>query len=215
MSPQKQKDVLTQEAIKEAEIIAGVPTRILFADGYWTGFKKASQAELLDLMNSHMEYRPRSLCELDQSFKQIIPYFLVKNTEGKYLFSKRKNSGGDSRAHNFALIGFGGHLRKTDVEGREMNEWLKREFEEEISAERINGVDFAGIVNYDGDELDGINKYHFGLIFVVSIDGQADVLETDKFEKGQMLTVEELQRKNDASLETWSKIILDEYLSRN
>lgn len=199
--------VITPEAKAENEWVAGVQTKILFENGYWQGFKKISEKEVFDLVANHLEFRCRTdKLEKDTTFKQIIPYFLIKE-ESKYYISSRTNKSGDMRAHGFMLIGFGGHLRKKDIVGP-MKNWLKREFEEEIDAEKIDKIEFLGILNNDSEELGGINKVHFGLVFVVNTKGAVKIRERDKLEPGTFITPKEI-RKNKEKLETWSKILAD------
>lgn len=199
--------VLTPEAKAENEWVAGIQTSKLFENGYWQGFRRVSETEALHLIEEHLEFRPRTeQLEKDASFKQVILYFLIKNGE-KYFVSTRKNKGGDTRAHGFILIGFGGHLRKGDINGR-MEDWLKREFEEEVAAEKIESIQFEGLLNDDSEELGGINKVHFGLIFEIETEGQVEIKEKDKFEPGLFMTANEI-RMNKQKLETWSKILAD------
>lgn len=207
MSKKLLSTIITPEAKAENEWVAGVQTKTLFEKGYWQGFKKISENKAFDLINNHLEFRCRTdELEKDIAFKQVIPYFLIKE-ESKYFISSRTNKSGDTRAHGFMLIGFGGHLRKKDIVGP-MGNWLKREFEEEIEAEKIDKIEFLGILNDDSDELDGINKVHFGLVFVVDTKGVVEIREKDKFETGSFMTPKEI-RKNKERLETWSKILAD------
>src|SRR3989304_7085683 len=107
--------VLTIEAEAENEWIAGVPRSVLFEGKYWTGFQKVEEPEMFDLISQNLGFKPRTEeLERDETFKQVIPYFLVRR-EGKYFTAVRKSKGGDARAHGKRLIGFGGHLRAEDV----------------------------------------------------------------------------------------------------
>lgn len=199
--------ILTVEAEAENEWIAGVERKFLFDGKYWTGFKKIDEQEIFDLLSKHLEFRPRNEeTEKDETFKQIIPYFLVKK-EDKYFTSMRKAKGGDSRAHGFRLIGFGGHLRKEDIKGA-MKDWLEREFGEEIKAQEIKDINFIGIVNDDSDAVNGIGRVHFGLIFIVNVDSEVSINEEEKFEKGEFKTLEELKFLSN-EMESWSRIVIE------
>jgi predicted NUDIX family phosphoesterase len=201
--------VLTPEAVAEDEWIAGVPRKVLFEGEYWTGFKKVDENEMFEIVSNHLEFRPRNEeVEKDESFKQIIPYFLVRK-DNKYFTSVRKTKGGDVRMHGHRLIGFGGHLRKEDIVGK-MSEWLKREFEEEIEADEIVEISFVGIVNDDSDAVSGIGRVHFGLVFVVDVEGEVSIGEEEKFEKGEFLTVEELKEKSN-EMESWSELVVGSF----
>lgn len=199
--------VITPEAKAQNEWVAGIQTKELFINGYWQGFNKISEKEAFDLVTNHLEFRCRTdKLEKDASFKQVIPYFLIKEGS-KYFISSRTNKSGDTRAHGFKLIGFGGHLRKKDIVGS-MKNWLKREFKEEIEADKIEKIEFLGLLNDDSEDLGGINKVHVGLVFVVNTKGSVKIKEKDKLETGVFMTPSEI-RKNKEKLETWSKILAD------
>lgn len=93
-----------------------------------------------------------------------------------------------------------------------MDQWLLREFNEEIKSEEIESIDFNGIINDDSEALGGINKVHFGLLFTVNIHGDAQIKEKEKFEDGKMLSLEQLRSMKNTNWETWSDIVLKEYL---
>lgn len=100
--------ILTPEAVAEDEWIAGVPRKVLFKGKYWTGFEKADEKEMFELVSRHLDFKPRSEeLEKDETFKQVIPYFLVRR-DNKFFTSKRRSKGGDARAHGFRLIVCGG-----------------------------------------------------------------------------------------------------------
>ena len=194
------------EAASEGEWIAGVPRSILFDNKYWTGFEQADEKEMFELISQHLDFKPRTeKLEKNEKFKQVIPYFLVKKGR-RYFTSVRKTKGGDSRVHGFRLIGFGGHLRQEDIEGK-MTTWLKREFKEEINAEKILAISFKGIVNDDSNAVGGIGKVHFGLVFVVEVGGRVAIKENDKFEQGEFMAVAKLKARAH-EMESWSKLVV-------
>ena len=202
--------VLTIEAEEEGEHLAGIKTEKLFKEtgGYWEGLRTIDENELYNLLNANLEFKPRTDdLEKDVNFKQIIPYFLVGDGKGNYFTATRKNFGGDKRAHGHQLIGFGGHLRKEDIEGP-MSQWLTRELDEELEVQGLRSIEFLGILNDDSDELGGINKVHVGLVFVITVNGEVSIREKDKFENGGLDNLENIIKKRDR-LETWSRIAAD------
>lgn len=197
--------VLSPEAAAEGEWIAGVPRAALFGGKFWTGFESADEQAMFDLVSKNLEFKPRTEeVEHDEMFKQIIPYFLIEK-DGKYFTSVRKSTGGDARAHGKRLIGFGGHLRAEDIKDRPIHEWLQREFEEEIVADEIKDISFIGIVNDDSDPT-GISQVHFGLVFVIKVEGDVSIRESDKFEDGDFKSVTELTELIP-EMESWSKLV--------
>jgi len=196
--------VLSIEAEAEREWIAGVPRDILLQGQYWKGFRSADEDYLFDLLGRSMEFRLRTdELEHDETWKQIGTYFLVRK-EGKYLYSVRRAKGGDTRLYGAGLIGFGGHLRRGDIEGP-MNTWLQREFEEEVSVGGVEDITYLGVVNDDEDPRK-IGLVHFGLVFVMEVSGEVSIKEKEKFEEGVLLTPDELKEKIP-EMESWSQLV--------
>ena len=173
----------------------------------FSGVKVMDEEELFQLLTKHLEFKERTqVLEQDPTFKQIIPYFVVRRGE-EYLTARRRNTGGEKRLYGGRLIGFGGHLRAGDIKGK-MSEWLQREFNEEIEAKNVLGISFLGIVNHDGDEDKGVHKVHFGLVFEMKVEGEANVKEGDDLEDGEFLSVKELLEKRD-EMELWSRLVTE------
>jgi len=201
--------VLSVEAVAEKEWVAGVPRKALFGGLYWKGFKGISEEEMYELMSQNLQFRPRTEdLEQDETFKQITEYFLVRR-DNNFFSSVRKSSGGDTRLYGARLIGFGGHIRKGDIVGP-MKDWLKREFKEEIVAERIDDISYLGVVNDDFDPR-GVSQVHFGLVFVVDVSGNVSINEKPKFEGGEFFSAEELGARLD-EMESYSQIIVGNLL---
>jgi predicted NUDIX family phosphoesterase len=200
------ESVLVADALGEKDL-AVVPRQDIIAGKSWSGVRVMSEADLFQLLSQHMIFRERTEeLEKDESVKQIIPYFLVRRGD-EYLTARRKNTGGDVRLHGGRLIGFGGHLRAGDIKGV-MKDWLQREFEEEIEAEKVIGISFLGVVNHDGSEDNGVHKVHFGLVFEIKVEGEARLKEEDKFQEEEFMPIESLSWKRE-EMELWSRLVLD------
>jgi len=194
------------DAIGEKDL-AVVPRQNLFSGEYWSGVREMGEEELFQLLSRQMVFKERTEeLEKDESLKQVIPYFLVRRDD-QYLTARRKNTQGEKRLHGGRLIGFGGHLRAGDIKGR-MKDWLEREFDEEIEAEKVLGISFFGVVNHDGPEDNGVHKVHFGLIFEIQVEDEAKIREEDKFQEEEFLPIESLIWKRE-EMELWSRLVLD------
>lgn len=204
------ENVLIPEASGEKDI-AVIPRNYLYNGEYWVGMREMEENNLFNLLSAHMEFHERTNeLELDDSLKQIIPYFLVRKGD-KYLTALRKNKTGDKRIHGARLIGFGGHLKASDIKGT-MNDWLKREFAEEIFAEKVLDIRFISLLN-DDDDPTGISKVHIGLVFEIAVDGNISILERDKFENEEFLSVPELVKRT-SEMESWSALVAEFLVSR-
>jgi predicted NUDIX family phosphoesterase len=140
----------------------------------WKGILSDDVAPYLDLIAAEASYRPRGQAEQDASWKQIIPYLLMR--DGDRLFLMQRTSGGaDARLHDLWSIGIGGHLNPEDggvLEG------LRREFHEEMAADWDPSPRLIGLLN-DDDVL--VGQVHLGVVFEADAAGRPlDVRETHK-----------------------------------
>ena len=112
-------------------------------------------------------FRKRKELEEDPSYKQIIPYAIISNSESFYLF-KRTSKQTEKRLHNKLTLGVGGHMNPRDTtEPKDqylINE-LKREFFEEVKL--LNGcliedIEFIGFIN---DDSISVGSVHIGLLY--------------------------------------------------
>jgi predicted NUDIX family phosphoesterase len=170
------------------------------------------------------QFRKRQELEEDPSFKQIIPYAIISNKEidcngncekqSFYLF-KRTSNQTEKRLHNQLTLGVGGHMNPGKlVESEEqyvINE-LKRELFEEVNLLNecsIDSIEFIGFIN---DDTISVGKVHIGLLYNINLsDKDVRIRETDK------MTAEWIEKQNLPAyyerLETWTKIIVDNYIN--
>jgi predicted NUDIX family phosphoesterase len=167
----------------------------------WKGILSDDVAPYLDLIAAVASYRPRGQAEQDASWKQIIPYLLMR--DGDRLFLMQRTSGGaDARLHDLWSIGIGGHLNPEDggvLEG------LRREFHEEMAADWDPSPRLIGLLN-DDDVL--VGQVHLGVVFEADAAGRPlDVRETHKL-RGEFVMPERVLEVYDR-LETWSQLLYD------
>lgn len=132
-------------------------------DQYW----KANEQDINQLQ---FEYRERASVEKDFNYKQLIPYAIVQNGEGKILVYQR--CGSEKRLSNMYSVGIGGHVNDKD-EGDNLYEVLTngliREFEEEVGVKlKKEQVNLLGMIN---EEISEVGHCHTGIVFHVDLDG--------------------------------------------
>ena len=184
------------------------------------GLLRASGSVLQIMYNigEALEVKRRGDMEEDPSYKQPIPYFIIRNHEGKVFLYKRLGGSGESRLVEKTSIGVGGHMNHLGNMNF-MNELPKngeRELNEELKlisndgfehSFQIDHITVAGLINDDDNE---VGKVHIGLLAVIDIPKGLDVevRETDALE-GEWVTVEELQAPEaHEHLESWSQLAL-------
>ena len=191
---------------KDRELILGVPRSRLIGQRPWTGILAKDIDGYLETISTDGEYRPRGEAESDPSWKQIIPYLLLRDGERLFLM-QRTRAGGDARLHDRWSLGIGGHLNPEDggVLGG-----LRREFHEEMVADWDPRPRLIGLLN---DDSTPVGEVHFGVIFEAEADGRpVAVRETDKL-SGKFVHPDTVSQGYER-LETWSQLLYDHVTGR-
>ena len=169
-----------------------------------TGLLTEDREAMLDIIINEHEFIDRPAAEEDPSYKQIIPYVVLKQN-GRVFSTRRLNKGGESRLHGKLSIGIGGHINPVDETDRRsvLMKGLERELEEEVYIQRRGDLVPQGFINDDGN---GVGAVHLGLCFSMEVEGEVSVKETEKL-SGSWLSLQELRSEYD-NMETWSQIAL-------
>jgi predicted NUDIX family phosphoesterase len=147
-------------------------------------------------------YLDRPAAEDDPTFKQLIPYVVVRDEERVFLMH-RTDAGGDTRLHGKASIGVGGHLNPVDEGDDALMAGLRREWAEEVEADWEPEFELIGMLNDDGNPVGAV---HLGVVFTVEARGRAvGVRERDKL-VGSFVEPAEVAASWDR-LETWSRLV--------
>lgn len=183
------------------EQILGIPREHLFADGSWRGVRPMGADVLLRAARRFGHYRPRSEAEQDPTWKQLIPYLVLRDGDRLWLM-RRTRAGGDPRLHERYTIGVGGHLNPEDGD---VVAGLRREFDEELDAPWEPAFRLLGVLN---DDEDPVGAVHVGLVYETDAAGRpVAIRETHKLE-GAFASMDEVEAVRDR-LETWSQLVLD------
>ncbi len=163
-------------------------------------------ADYLIRIDRHGSFRPREQVEEDPSFKQIIPYLIVRHTDRLFLV-QRSAAGNEARLRGLFSIGVGGHINRSDVVGASdlVAAGLRRELDEELV---IHGAWRARLVGVLNDDTDAVGRVHFGLVHVVDVESpDVAVRESDAL-TGRMASREDVLAVRER-METWSRLILE------
>lgn len=150
---------------------------------------------------------PRAQAEDDPSYRQIIPYALVKYG-GRYFLMRRTKAGGEARLHDLYTLGVGGHINPGDEIGNPVLGGLHRELKEEVGVQRYHAEPLGFIVMRDSS----VSMVHAGVVFLVESEDEPRVMETEKLE-GSLAALEEIRAVYEG-LEGWSRLVLDWLLKR-
>jgi len=167
----------------------------------WRGVQARDFAPLLAAVRGSSSFRPRGKVEDDPSWKQIIPYLVLRDGERLFLM-KRTRAGGDERLHERYTIGIGGHVNPGDAD---VLGGLRREWHEEIAADFAPEFEPLGLLN---DDSNPVGAVHLGLVYAADAAGRpVAIREVDKL-SGQFVTLDEVAAVADR-LETWSALLFD------
>jgi predicted NUDIX family phosphoesterase len=191
------------------ELVLVVPTddvvTELGAGSAWAGIRPTGEAELHDLIRRRGAYRPRSEMEQDRSWKQVIPYPVLRDGDAWFLM-RRTRAGKDPRLHDRYSIGVGGHVNPEDggLDGN-LEPALRREWHEELVVDFVPEFRFIGLLN---DDTTPVGEVHLGVVYEGDAAGRpVAIRETDKL-SGAFVASAEVAAVVDR-LETWSRIAFE------
>jgi predicted NUDIX family phosphoesterase len=162
------------------EQVLVIPRASIMDDPGWLGVRSSGIDRLDDiggfqaLVARHGEFRPRADVEPDRSWKQVIPYLVLRDGE-RYFLMRRTQAGGDARLHDRWSIGVGGHLNPGDGD---LAGGLRREWREEVVADFEPEFELLGLLN---DDTTDVGSVHLGAVYVADAGGRpVEIRETDK-----------------------------------
>lgn len=187
------------------ELVFAVPRRrILDASHHeraWRGVLEVEPAGYLDRVRRYGAYRPRAEAEQDPTWKQVIPYLVVRDGP-RYLLMRRTRAGGDERLFERYSIGVGGHLNPGDGD---VLTGLRREWAEEVAASFEPDFHFVGLLN---DDSDPVGAVHLGFVYLADTAGRPlAIREADKL-TGDFATPAEVAAVADR-MESWSRLLFE------
>jgi predicted NUDIX family phosphoesterase len=197
------------------EMVLCCPRSLLDEIGAFQGVQTNVEAYIPRILEAqHTRFIPRSQAEHDPSWKQIIPYVLIRKGD-RFLHYVRGKGSGEKRLVALGSMGIGGHINNRDEdlfrEGLEFYEQaVQRELHEEL---RMEGRFRSRVLALLNDETNAVGQVHLGVIHLCDLTDEnvskGEACITDL----RFLTVSELLARRD-QMETWSQICLDFIVSR-
>ena len=192
------------------------PRKLLEEMGSFQGFLEDDGTLVEHILSSgHVKFIERDKVEEDPSYKQLIPYVVIKWLD-KFLHYVRGKNSDEIRLRHLGSIGVGGHISVTDhnLFGGDIydvfTEGIRREVTEEIEVNTLYDQRILGFIN---DDSNPVGRVHFGVLAIWNL-AEPNVIKRERpVTSLEFLTIKELRsRKN--GLETWSQIVLDNCLDR-
>jgi predicted NUDIX family phosphoesterase len=168
-------------------------------------FSSANLQGCLSYILGNYSFRSRAITEDDPSFKQIIPYVLIRHQD-RFLLTQRTSRQTEKRLHGKYSVGIGGHINDLEQSAGHkdvIHAGLERELNEEV---RVLGarrsLELAGIISDDSTD---VGKVHLGLLFILEVDSDQYSLEEPDLMTAQWADADLLREKLPV-METWSQI---------
>lgn len=157
---------------------------------------------------SHNLFLPRPAAEENPSYKQIIPYLVIRWGD-RYLHYVRGKSGGEARLHAKGSIGIGGHINDGDTRAAHFDSAaydhaVARELHEELIMPPTFRNRAVALLN---DDSNPVGRVHLGIVHLIEVETSKISPHEDAIRDIQFLNVEELTARHDL-LEGWSQIVL-------
>lgn len=205
----KKSQVRKVLAGKEAEKVMVVAREDIFSAGIWHGINSENVDKFVRIINTKHKFLPRSQVETDARWQQIIPFIVFENN-GKIFLMQRKADHTDKRLANKFSLGIGGHINKSDMNGKsDVMSWAKREFEEEVDFKGHYKAKFLGLIN---DDTNDVGLVHLGLV-IYMVGDSGDIKVRDEHKSGELVTMAHLG-KVYKNMETWGQIIYDHMVNK-
>ncbi len=167
----------------------------------WRGVTERPFEQLLAALSEHGTFRSRPEAESDPSWKQVIPYVVLRDDDRVFLM-RRTRAGGDARLHDRYSIGIGGHVNPVDID---VEGGLRREWAEEIDSDFVPDFEPLAMLNDDGNAVGAV---HLGLVYVAQAHGRpVAIREHDKL-VGSFVPWSDVASVSSA-LETWSQLLFE------
>jgi predicted NUDIX family phosphoesterase len=183
-----------------------VPRSIVPHAAEWHGLRTDGLDTFVATVERDGHYERRAEMERDPSFKQIIPYLVLRDGD-RYFLMQRTTAGGDARLHGLYSIGVGGHLNPGDggVLGG-----LEREWHEELVADFLPEFRLVALLN---DDTTPVGSVHLGAVYIADAAGRpVAIRETDKL-RGRFADPVEVAAVVER-METWSRLAFEFLQSR-
>lgn len=196
-----------------AEEVLVVPRVVLETVGMFQGFCSDVSRYLPSLLDpANTSWRTRAVVEEDPSFKQLIPYCVLRwhDADGVARYFAYTRGGGQQEARLRAKrsLGIGGHISSIDGEhgdDRSYESGMRRELNEEVAIVGNYRSSCVGLIN---DDATPVGSVHLGIVHVLDLEFAEVASREADLVDGGFHSLAELQADRER-FETWSQIALD------
>lgn len=192
------------------ENVMVVEARLLDELGRFQGFCADVDRYLKVLLDPrHTKFIPRDQAEEDPSYKQLIPYCILRS--GNLVFRYRRGrQQGERRLHDLESIGVGGHISVDDrnlfnLGSVPYTDAMFRELAEEVEIDSPYQQRIVGLINDDSTE---VGRVHLGIVHLFDLERPAVRPREAGLKDADFVPLSVL-RLHRHRLESWSQYCLD------
>jgi predicted NUDIX family phosphoesterase len=169
------------------------------------GLRPATADELARLLDpAHLSFRPRADVETDPSFKQLIPYVVLRWL-GRLFHYRRGSAGTEARLRALRSVGVGGHVNPADAAGGDVyRAGLLRELAEEVELRTAYTERCLGLIH---DDRTPVGRVHVGVVHLFDLAEPAVTPREEGLTETGFAPLGEL-RQQGGEFETWSQFVL-------
>ena len=189
------------------ERVLGLPTARFHAAGRFQGFRPFDPVVFAMLLEpAHLEYRPRDLAETDPSFKQLIPYVILRH-RGNLFHYTRGAAGAEARLRARRSIGIGGHISAAEdsTAADPYRAGMLRELFEEVQLDTPFRERMFGLIN---DDSTPVGTVHLGVVHLLDLDEPAVRPREAAIAEAGFAPLAELLRSGEV-FESWSRFAME------
>ena len=189
------------------ERVLVVPTRVFHEAGVFQGFSRRVEHYLPRLLDPrHLTYRPRAEAETDPTFKQLIPYVVLKWRDQVFAYTRGKRAT-EVRLQALRSLGVGGHICAEDQNlfDSPYQEGMLREVAEEVCLESPYTERCLGLIN---DDRTPVGQVHLGIVHLFDLAEPRVARRELALAEAGFAPLADL-RARAGEFESWSQFLLD------
>ncbi len=181
---------------------------------------------LLTALSEAGRFLPRAEVETDETWRQVIPYVLLRDAAGRYFAYRRLPASGEGRLVGLHSLGVGGHLNDEHLAAdlaigspvlrpNPLAVGLQRELAEELVLPSTTDGPLGRLAIHGFLALDAtpVDRVHVGVVVILSVAGDyytgCDVRETDKLAAVGWFAPDVLRLMSaEVEFEGWSRTLI-------
>lgn len=189
--------------------VLAIERQLLSQIGLFDGYETSLDRYLPFIFNPTLTcFIRRDIAERDTTFKQLIPYIVLRHEDTLFSYVRGKKSS-ESRLVAMRSIGVGGHIEPADQSlfssDREMYlEAARREVNEEVKLDTSYVEHIVALINDDSTE---VGRVHLGIMHIWDLAEPKVTKREGLITQAGFVSIERL-KEQIKELETWSQIAL-------